>query len=301
KVGLVGVRLYRPFDARAFVDALPATTRSLAVLDRTKEPGSAGEPLYQDVVTALAERWEDGASRPRALGGRYGLGSKEFTPRMAKAALDALDDPLAPRPFTVGIADDVTHLSLSSDESFITERPEVKRAVFYGLGSDGTVGATKNSVKIIGEYTDLDAQGYFVYDSKKSGAVTVSHLRFGPEPVASPYLIEAAEFVGVHWFELVYSRDVLALAAPGATVLFNAPYPPAELWDHLPVEAQRTVRQRGLQLYTIDGDGVAREARLGSRINTIMQTCFFALSGVLPREEAIAAIKAAIDRTYAKR
>src|SRR5690606_28356369 len=180
-------------------------------------------------------------------------------------------------------------------------RPAVTRAVFYGLGSDGSVGATKTSGKIMGENTALDAQGYFVYDSKKSGAVTVSHLRFGPEPVASPYLIEAAEFVGVHWFELVYSRDVLALAAPGATVLFNAPYPPAELWDHLPVEAQRTVRQRGLQLYTIDGDGVAREARLGSRINTIMQTCFFALSGVLPREEAIAAIKAAIDRTYAKR
>ncbi len=313
KVGLVAVRLYRPFDSEAFVAALPATVRGVVVLDRTKEPGSAGEPLYQDVVTALAERWPEGArrpaggrrsaagARPRVLNGRYGLGSKEFTPRMAKAALDALSDASAPRSFTVGIADDVTRLSLAVDPDFTTERPDVTRAVFYGLGSDGTVGATKNSVKIIGEHTDLDAQGYFVYDSKKSGAVTVSHLRFGPSPVASPYLIEAAGFVGVHWFELMYSRDVLSVAAPGATVLFNAPFGPAELWEYLPVEAQRTVRERGLKLYTIDGDRVAREAGLGSRVNTIMQTCFFALSGVLPRDAAIAAIKSAIDRTYGKR
>jgi pyruvate-ferredoxin/flavodoxin oxidoreductase len=301
KVGLVAVRLYRPFDAAAFVAALPASTRRVVVLDRTKEPGAPGEPLYLDVVTALAEAWEDGATRPSVSGGRYGLGSKEFTPRMAKAALDVLTGPARPRSFTVGIADDVTHLSLPVDHTFTTERPEVTRAVFYGLGSDGTVGATKNSVKIIGEHSDLDAQGYFVYDSKKSGAVTVSHLRFGPEPVASPYLIESAQFVGVHWFELVYSRDVLAQAAPGATVLFNAPYEPGDLWDQLPVEAQRTARERGLKLFTIDADGVARDAELGSRVNTIMQTCFFALSGVLPREEAVAAIKAAIDRTYAKR
>src|SRR5690606_38759635 len=210
----------------------------------------------------------------------------------AKAALDALDDPLAPRPFTVGIADDVTHLSLSSDESFITERPEVKRAVFYGLGSDGTVGASKNSVKIIGENTDLDAQGYFVYDSKESGTITVLRLRFGPAPVASPDLIESAGFVGIHRFELRFSRGLLGLAAPGATVLLNAPFEPAALWDELPVEAQRQVRERGLKLYTIDGDRVAQEVGLGSRINTIMQTCFFALSGVLPRDEAISAIKA---------
>ncbi len=301
KVGLVAVRLYRPFDSEAFVAALPPSVRAVAVLDRTKEPGAAGEPLYQDVVTALAERWPEALGRPRVLNGRYGLGSKEFTPRMAKAALDALDAAAAPRSFTVGIADDVTRLSLAVDPLFDTERPEVTQAVFYGLGSDGTVGATKNSVKIIGEHTDLDAQGYFVYDSKKSGAVTVSHLRFGPEPVASPYLIEAAGFVGVHWFELMYSRDVLGLAAPGATVLFNAPFGPAELWDRLPVEAQRIVRERGLALYTIDGDKVAFEAGLGSRVNTVMQTCFFALSGVLPREEAVAAIKAAIDRTYGKR
>lgn len=301
KVGVVTVKLYRPFDSPAFVAALPATVRGVSVLDRTKEPGSAGEPLYQDVVTALAERWDDGATRPRVLNGRYGLGSKEFTPRMAKAALDALADAGAPRSFTVGIVDDVTHLSLAVDEGFVTERSDVTRAVFYGLGSDGTVGATKNSVKIIGENTDLDAQGYFVYDSKKSGAVTVSHLRFGKAPVASPYLIEAAGFVGVHWFELVYSRDVLGLAAPGATVLFNAPFRAEELWEYLPVEAQRLARERDLKLYTIDGDRVAREAGLGGHINTVMQTCFFALSGVLPRDEALGAIKDAIDRTYAKR
>ena len=295
------MRLYRPFDSEAFVAALPESVRGVVVLDRTKEPGAAGEPLYQDIVTALAERWPEEPARPRVLNGRYGLGSKEFTPRMAKAALDALLDKTAPRSFTVGIADDVTRLSLAVDPDFTTERPDVTRAVFYGLGSDGTVGATKNSVKIIGEHTDLDAQGYFVYDSKKSGAVTVSHLRFGPELVASPYLIEAAGFVGVHWFELMYSRDVLGLAAPGATVLFNAPFEPGELWDRLPVEAQRLVRERGLRLYTIDGDKVASDAGLGSRVNTVMQTCFFALSGVLPRDAAIAALKAAIDRTYGKR
>lgn len=301
KVGLLIVRLYRPFDSAGFVSALPRSVRGVVVLDRTKEPGSAGEPLYQDVLTALAEEWPEEGPRPRVLNGRYGLGSKEFTPRMAKAAIDALLDAKAPRSFTVGIVDDVTRLSLPLDAGFATERPDVTRAVFYGLGSDGTVGATKNSVKIIGEETDLDAQGYFVYDSKKSGAVTVSHLRFGPAPVASPYLIEAAGFVGVHRFELVYTRDVLGLAAPGATVLFNAPFAPAQLWEHLPVEAQRLVRERGLKVFTIDGDRVAHEAGLGSRVNTVMQTCFFALSGVLPRDEAIAAIKGAIDRTYAKR
>jgi len=301
KVALVAVRLYRPFDADAFVAALPATTRSVVVLDRCKEPGATGEPLYLDVVTALAERWVDGATRPRVMGGRYGLGSKEFFPRAVKAALDGLDDPATPRSFTVGIVDDVTRLSLPLDEAFVTERPEVTRALFYGMGSDGTVGATKNSVKIIGEHTDLDAQGYFVYDSKKSGAVTVSHLRFGPAPVSSPYLIEAAGFVGVHRFDLVYERDVLGLAAPGATVLFNAPYGVDELWDRLPVEAQRQVRARDLKLWTIDGDKVAQDVGMGGRINTIMQTCFFALSGVLPRDEAVKAIKDAIDRTYGKR
>jgi pyruvate-ferredoxin/flavodoxin oxidoreductase len=301
KVALVAVRLYRPFDSDAFVAALPPTTRAVAVLDRTKEPGATGEPLYQDVVTALSERWEDAASRPKVLGGRYGLGSKEFFPRAVKAALDGLDDPSTPRSFTLGIFDDVTHLSLPLDESFSTERAEVRRAIFYGMGADGTVGANKNSVKIIGENTDLDAQGYFVYDSKKSGAVTVSHLRFGPAPVTSPYLIEQAGFIGVHRFDLVYERDVLGLAAPGATVLFNAPHAPDALWDHLPVECQRIVRERDLKLWTIDGDKVAHDVGMGGRINTIMQTCFFALSGVLPRDEAIHEIKHAIDKTYGKR
>ena len=301
KVGLLNVRLYRPFDSAGFVAALPTTVRGIVVLDRTKEPGAAGEPLYQDVLTALAEQWTDGATRPRVLNGRYGLGSKEFTPRMAKAAIDGLLEPRAPHSFTVGIVDDVTHLSLKADEAFTTERQDVTRAVFYGLGSDGTVGATKNSVKIIGEQTELDAQGYFVYDSKKSGAVTVSHLRFGPAPVASPYLIESAGFIGVHRFELLFSRDVLGLAAHGATVLFNAPFRADELWGQLPVEAQRLIRERELKLFTIDGDRVAHEVGLGSRVNTVMQTCFFALSGVLPRDEALAAIKAAIDRTYGKR
>ena len=301
KVAMVSVRLYRPFDAAGFVRALPPTTRAIAVLDRTKEPGATGEPLYQDVVTALYERWEDAVSRPKVLGGRYGLGSKEFFPRAVKAALDGLDDPKTPRSFTLGIIDDVTHLSLPLDESFTTERPEVNRALFYGMGADGTVGANKNSVKIIGENTKLDAQGYFVYDSKKSGAVTVSHLRFGPAPVTSPYLIEQAGFIGVHRFDLVYERDVLGLAARGATVLFNAPHAPADLFDKLPVECQRIVRERDLKLYTIDGDSVAHDVGMGGRINTIMQTCFFALAGVLPRDEAIAEIKNAIDKTYGKR
>jgi pyruvate-ferredoxin/flavodoxin oxidoreductase len=301
KVAVVSVRLWRPFDAERFVAALPKTTRHVAVLDRTKEPGAGGEPLYQDVVTALAERWDDPVTRPRVLGGRYGLGSKEFFPRAVKAALDGLLNPATPRSFTLGIHDDVTHLSLPLDEGFTTERPDVRRAVFYGMGSDGTVGANKNSVKIIGENTDQDAQGYFVYDSKKSGAVTVSHLRFGPAPVTSPYLIEAAEFVGVHRFDLLFERDVLEIAAPGATVLFNAPHAPEALFDHLPLEAQRLVRERDLRLYTIDGDAVAQGVGMGGRINTIMQTCFFALAGVLPREEAIAQIKKAIDKTYGKR
>jgi len=301
KVAMVAVRLYRPFDAEGFVEALPPTTRSIAVLDRTKEPGATGEPLFQDVVMALDAAWHDDASRPKVRGGRYGLGSKEFFPRAAKAALEGLDDPETPRSFTLGIIDDVTHLSLPLDQDFTTERPEVNRALFFGMGSDGTVGANKNSVKIIGENTDLDAQGYFVYDSKKSGAVTVSHLRFGPPPVASPYLIEQAGFIGVHRFDLVYERDVLGLAARGATVLFNAPHAPEELFDKLPVECQRIVRERDLKLFAIDGDSVAHDVGMGGRINTIMQTCFFALANILPRDEAIAEIKKAIDKTYGKR
>ncbi len=298
RVGLVTVRLYRPFDAGAFVAALPAGVRSVAVLDRTKEPGALGEPLYQDVVTALAEQ---GRREPLVTGGRYGLASKEFTPAMAAAVFAELSAPAPRRHFTVGINDDVTHLSLSVDRSFSTEPDDVVRAVFYGLGSDGTVGANRNSVRIIGEETDLFAQGYFVFDSKKSGSVTVSHLRFGPRPIRSTYLVQRANFVACHQFGLLERMDVLEVAQPGATFLLNSPYGPDEVWDRLPVEDQRAIVERGLRLFVVDATRVAREAGLAGRVNTVLQTCFFALSGVLPREHASAAIKAAITRSYAKR
>ncbi|MDH5286728.1 MAG: pyruvate:ferredoxin (flavodoxin) oxidoreductase [Betaproteobacteria bacterium] len=301
KVGLATVRLYRPFDAAAFVAALPKTTRSIAVLDRTKEPGAIGEPLYQDVVTALSEAWPEGSPLPRVIGGRYGLSSKEFTPAMAKAALDELAKPRPKRHFTVGIVDDVTHLSLPLDEAFDTEQQGVTRAVFYGLGADGTVGATKNTVKIIGENTDLHAQGYFVYDSKKSGAITVSHLRFGPQPIESTYLIRQADFIACHQFEFVEKLDVLSLARPGATFLLNSPYGPDEVWAKLPREAQATILERKLRFYVVDALAVAKQAGLAGRINTVTQACFFAISGVLPRDEAIAKIKEAITKTYGKR
>jgi pyruvate-ferredoxin/flavodoxin oxidoreductase len=300
KVGLVIVRLYRPFDAQAFVAVLPKTSRAIAVLDRTKEPGAIGEPLYQDVVTALAEAWEDGPA-PRVIGGRYGLSSKEYTPAMAKAALDELVQPKPRRHFTVGIVDDVTHLSLKWDEDFDTEAAGVTRAVFYGLGADGTVGATKNTVKIIGENTPLHAQGYFVYDSKKSGAITVSHLRFGPKPIESTYLIRRADFVACHQFEFMEKLDVLELARPGATFLLNSPYGPDEVWNRLPREAQQTILERKLKFYVVDALMVAKQAGLAGRINTVTQACFFAISGILPREEAIAKIKDSIRKTYGKR
>ncbi len=301
KVGLLTVRLYRPFDTQAFVAALPRTVRSIAVLDRTKEPGAIGEPLYQDVVTALVEAWPEGTPVPRVIGGRYGLSSKEFTPAMAKAALDEL---LAPRPkrhFTVGINDDVTHLSLKWDPAFTTEAEGVTRAVFYGLGADGTVGATKNTVKIIGENTPLHAQGYFVYDSKKSGAITVSHLRFGPKPIESSYLIDQADFVACHQFEFMEKLDVLALARPGATFLLNSPYGPEQVWGRLPREAQQAILAKKLKFYVVDALAVAKEAGLAGRINTVTQACFFAISGILPRDEAIAKIKESIRKTYGKR
>ncbi len=300
KVGLVTVRLYRPFDTQAFVDALPPTVRAIAVLDRTKEPGAIGEPLYQDVVTALSEAWTEGAP-PRVIGGRYGLSSKEYTPAMAKAVLDELGQNKPKRHFTIGIFDDVTHLSLKWDESFDTEPAGVTRAVFYGLGADGTVGATKNTVKIIGENTALHAQGYFVYDSKKSGAITVSHLRFGPEPIDSTYLIRRADFVACHQFEFMEKLDVLALARPGATFLLNCPHPPDRVWDLLPREAQQTILEKRLKFYVVDALTVARQAGLAGRINTVTQACFFAISGVLPRAEAIERIKDAIRKTYGKR
>jgi pyruvate-ferredoxin/flavodoxin oxidoreductase len=298
KIGLLKVRLYRPFDVASFLEALPESVRSIAVLDRAKEPGAIGEPLYQDVVTALVEGGRTGV---RVIGGRYGLSSKEFTPAMVKAVYDELGSAEPKNHFTVGIVDDVTHTSLAVDREFSTEPDDVVRAVFYGLGSDGTVGATRNSVKIIGENTDLNAQGYFVYDSKKAGAITVSHLRFGPRPIGSTYLIERANFVACHQFHFLERIDMLEVAEPGATFLLNSPYGPDEVWGELPVEVQESIISKGLKLYVVDANAVAKEAGLGTRVNTVLQTCFFALSGVLPRDEAITAIKEAIQKTYGKR
>ena len=297
RVGVLTVKLFRPFSAADFAAALPSTARAIAVLDRTKEPGALGEPLYQDVVTALAQS----GRHARVIGGRYGLGSKEFSPAMAKAVFDMLDTADPKHPFTVGIVDDVTGLSLKVDERFRLEPAGSIGAVFYGLGADGTVGANKNSIKIIGESTRNWAQGYFVYDSKKSGAVTISHLRFGPTPIAAPYLISDAAFVGCHQFGFLDRYDVLEHAAPGGVFLLNAASGPDTIWDELPFEVQRQIVDKRLRFFVIDAYGVARDAGLGTRINTIMQTCFFAISGVLPRDEATAHIKRAIEKTYRKR
>jgi pyruvate-ferredoxin/flavodoxin oxidoreductase len=305
KLGLVKVRLYRPFSVENFVAALPATTRAIAVLDRTKEPGAIGEPLYLDVVAALREALDAGRTclrqEPRIIGGRYGLSSKELTPAMVKAVFEELARPAPQRHFTVGIVDDVTRLSLSFDSDFDLEPDDVVRAVFYGLGADGTVGANKNSIKIIGEETPFYAQGYFVYDSKKSGAMTISHLRFGPRPIRSAYLIRSANFVACHQFNFLDKFDVLEMARPGGVFLLNAPYGPDEVWDHLPREVQQELIAKRLKFYVIDALKVAKDTGMGGRINTIMQTCFFAVSGVLPRAEAIAPIKKAIEKTYGKK
>jgi pyruvate-ferredoxin/flavodoxin oxidoreductase len=305
KLGILKVHLFRPFSIEAFVSALPATVKSIAVLDRTKEPGAAGEPLYQDAVTAISEAVAAGKAPfqgfPRILAGRYGLSSKEFTPAMVKAVFDELAKTSPKNHFTVGINDDVTHTSLDYDPTFSTEDPHTVRALFYGLGSDGTVGANKNSVKIIGEDTDNYAQGYFVYDSKKAGAVTISHLRFGPKPIHSTYLISEASFVACHQFSFLERIDVLKSAAPGAVFLLNSLYGPDEVWDKLPRTVQKHIIEKKLKFYVIDGYKVAEGAGMGNRINTIMQTCFFAISGILPREEAIEAIKKAIKKTYGKR
>jgi len=305
KLGLLKVRLYRPFAAEAFLAALPATVKSIAVLDRTKEPGALGEPLYQDVITAFGEAVSEGTSpfarQPKVIGGRYGLSSKEFTPAMAKGVFDELQKPKMKNHFTIGINDDVTHTSLAYDPEFSTEDPRTVRALFYGLGSDGTVGANKNSIKIIGSETPGYAQGYFVYDSKKSGSVTTSHLRFGPDPIRSTYLISSANFVACHQFQFLERMDILSAAAPGAVFLLNSPYGPDEIWEHLPLKTQETILKKKLQFYVIDGNTVARETGMGNRLNTIMQTCFFAISGVLPRDEAIEQIKKAIKKTYGKR
>jgi len=298
KVGLLKVRLYRPFPVETFVAALPASAKSIAVLDRTKEPGAIGEPLYCDVVTALVEM---GDQSRKVIGGRYGLASKEFTPAMVKGVYDELKKASPKNHFTIGIKDDVTFTSLDYDPEYHTEDPATVRALFYGLGADGTVGANKNSIKIIGEETDNFAQGYFVYDSKKSGAITVSHLRFGTKPIRSSYLIAKASFVACHQFSFLERIDVLKGAAPGATFLLNSTYGPDEVWEHLPRTVQRQIIEKKLKFYVIDGYDVAKQTGMGGRVNTIMQTCFFAISGVLPREEAIAAIKHSIEKTYGKR
>jgi pyruvate-ferredoxin/flavodoxin oxidoreductase len=298
--GLVNVHLYRPFSAKHLLAAIPATTRAIAVLDRTKEIGANGEPLYQDVVTAFAESLsaEDIDRMPRIIGGRYGLSSKEFTPAMVKAIYEELDKDKPKNHFTIGINDDVTHTSLDYDAAFNIEGEDVTRALFFGLGADGTVGANKNSIKIIGESTDLHCQGYFVYDSKKSGSQTVSHLRFGPRPIHAPYLIQSANFIACHKFNLVEKVEVLRHAAKDSVFLLNSPYSEDEVFEKLPRPLQRIIIDRNIRMYVIDASGVARDVGMGRRINTIMQACFFALSGVLPRDEAIDRIKQAIEKTY---
>jgi pyruvate-ferredoxin/flavodoxin oxidoreductase len=305
KVGVLKVRLYRPFDGKRFVAALPAAVKSLAVLDRTKEPGATGEPLYQDCVTALMEEMAAGRSHlknlPRIFAGRYGLSSKEFTPAMVKAVFDNLAAATPKNHFTVGINDDVSHTSLSFDAGFSTESDKVVRALFYGLGADGTVGANKNSIKIIGEETDNYAQGYFVYDSKKSGSMTVSHLRFGPQPIRSTYLISHANFVACHQPMFLERYEMLRSLVPGGTFLLNTPYSKEEIWAKLPTPVQQSLLEKRAKFFVIDATSVARASGMGGRINTIMQVCFFALSGVLPKEEAIEAIKNSIKKTYGKK
>jgi pyruvate-ferredoxin/flavodoxin oxidoreductase len=298
KVGVLIVHLYRPFSVKHFIEALPQTVKRVAVLDRTKEPGSAGEPLYLDVVTAITEGQ---GAKPSVIGGRYGLSSKEFTPAMVKAVFDELVKPEPKNHFTVGILDDVSHTSLDFDPDFDIEPAETVRCVFWGLGSDGTVGANKNSIKIIGEETENWGQGYFVYDSKKSGTVTLSHLRFGPDPVRAPYLVNKAQFVACHQFSFLERFDVLKFAMPGGIFLLNSIYNSEEVWDNLPLETQQDLIDKKLRFYVIDAYEVAQNTGMGGRINTIMQTCFFAISGVLPRDRAIEEIKRTIKKTYGKR
>lgn len=305
KVGLVKVRLYRPFSVEHFIKALPPSIKSIAVLDRTKECGSIGEPLYLDVIAALNEAVSSGKyaikNMPKVIGGRYGLSSKEFTPAMVKAVFDELGNSQSKNHFTIGIEDDVTHSSLKYDPSFSVEKEDVVRAIFYGLGADGTVGANKNSIKIIGEETDNYAQGYFVYDSKKSGAITISHLRFGPRPIRSTYLINRANFIACHQWVFLEKIDVLKNATIGGTFLINSIYGKDEIWNKLPKHIQKHIIDKKLKFYVIDAYDVAKKTGMGARINTIMQTCFFAISGVLPKDEAINQIKKAIKKTYGKK
>jgi pyruvate-ferredoxin/flavodoxin oxidoreductase len=297
KVGVVKVRLYRPFSIEALLEALPSTVKKVAVLDRTKEPGAAGEPLYLDVVDGVFES----GRQIKVIGGRYGLSSKEFTPAMVKGVYDELNQPEPKNHFTVGINDDVSHTSIAYDPDFNIESAEITRAVFWGLGADGTVGANKNSIKIIGEETDNFAQGYFVYDSKKSGGNTISHLRFGPYPIRAPYLISHAQFVACHQFNFLERFDVLRFAMTGGVFLLNSLYGPDEVWEYLPREVQEVIIKKKLRFFVINAYEVAKNTGMGVRINTIMQTCFFAISGVLPRDEAIEQIKKSIKKTYWKR
>ncbi|HUC86354.1 MAG TPA: pyruvate:ferredoxin (flavodoxin) oxidoreductase, partial [Candidatus Acidoferrales bacterium] len=305
KIGLLKVRLYRPFDGKRFVEALPPFVRKIAVLDRTKEPGATGEPLYQDVVTALMEETASGRSPlknlPQVMTGRYGLSSKEFTPAMVKAVFDNLSAAAPKNHFTVGINDDVSHTSLKVNPEFSTESDQVVRALFYGLGADGTVGANKNSIKIIGEETDNYAQGYFVYDSKKSGSMTVSHLRFGPQPIRSTYLITRANFIACHQPTFLDRYEMVRSLVPGGTFLLNTPFSKDEIWSKLATPVQQSLLAAKAKFYVIDATKVAQESGMGGRINTVMQVCFFALSGVLPKDEAIAAIKKSIKKTYGKK
>jgi pyruvate-ferredoxin/flavodoxin oxidoreductase len=300
KLGVVKVRLFQPFDVGRFIEALPNSVKSIAVLDRTKEPGTVGEPLYLQVVTAIHEGWKK-SSFPKIAGGRYGLSSKEFTPAMVKAVFENLTQPKPKNHFTIGIKDDVTFTSLSFDPSFSTEPHTVVRAMFYGLGSDGTVGANKNSIKIIAEGTENNAQAYFVYDSKKSGSMTVSHLRFGMDKIRSTYLINQANFIGCHHWGFLENIDILKNAATGGVLLLNSPYKPEEVWQYLPRKVQRQILDKHLKVYAINANLVAKNSGMGRRINTIMQVCFFQLAGILPEVEAIAKIKQSIEKTYAKK
>ena len=304
KVGLLIVRLFRPLDSKALVAALPKTTRRIAVLDRTKEPGAAGEPLYQDVITALSECWAahaGGAAMPLVIGGRYGLSSKEFTPAMADGVFAELAKPQPKNHFTVGIVEDVTHTSLDYDTRFTTETPDITRSVFFGLGSDGTVSANRASAKIIGENTPMYAQAYFVYDSRKAGSVTTSHVRFSPRPIKGSYLVHRANFVACHQFHFLERIDMLSLAEPGATFLLNSPYGADEVWDHLPLEVQQQIVEKKLKFWVVDAYRVARDTNMGVRINTIMQTCFFQVANVIPVDQAIGEIKDSIKKTYGKK
>ncbi|MBC7688743.1 MAG: pyruvate:ferredoxin (flavodoxin) oxidoreductase, partial [Aquabacterium sp.] len=299
KTGYLHIHLYRPFSVKHFIDALPKTVKQIAVLDRCKETGAIGEPLFMDVVNALHAGWE--GIMPRVIGGRYGLASKEFNPGMVMAVFEELKKDTPKKGFTVGIEDDITHTSLTYDKAFSLEDQHKFRGLFFGLGADGTVSANKNTIKIIGDVTDMHLQGYFVYDSKKSGSLTVSHLRFSDQPIRSTYLINSANFIACHHFQYLEKYDILKDAQHGATFLLNAPFATEGVWHHLPRKIQEEIIEKQLKLYVINASKVAKETGMGSRINSILQTCFFAISNVMPKEEAIRHIKDAIKKTYGRK